>query len=886
MVVEVPAPKPFSVSTDPPTVGTRWKKWLEGFEIYLEAANISKDGQKRALLLHIGGEELKEIFDTLKVENNSLSSAINALNEYFLPLKNKFYERYLFRQCHQEPSESLDAYVTRLRKLVKNYEHADTKELLQQECIIDQIIEKGHSRELRKKLLQEKNLTLEKVQDIARALEAANMQSNVIENKKSETPQVSKVVSNNHNQKGGHKKYYERKEGQSQHRPHQQVQHKPSQHTQGRYMQNYGHTPYKPHYVGNTETNTGKPRGYNGGPGYRGYNGGSGYKGGACFRCGNKGHYGNEYEKCPASGKTCSNCNKKGHFPNRCNFPKSTKQVSAYPEHDVRSSYHENTEYRSPTQAHEFAFQINSLNQAGDKRVMVDVKINNIPITMQIDTAADVTLISEIDAQNIPNLVVKKCNTLLRDYNNENISIVGSAEVNVQYGQQRVQNLPIIIVKGNRQTLLGLNWIKWIKLDWHKIFEITEQDKGSEISLNGLLSQFPTAFEDKVGTVKNAKAKLILKPDAVPKFCTPRPVPYALKTAVEMEIQRLENEGAWEKVTYSEWATPLVPIMKENGRVRLCGDYKVTVNPNLQVAQHPLPNPKDMFAALAGCTVFSKLDLRQAFQQLEMDKQSQELCTVNTSLGLYRPKRLPYGVASSPAIWQQTMDKIFAGIPGVFCFIDDILVAGKNAKEHQDRLKLVLQRILENGIKIQRNKCVFQVSSVEYLGFFIDGKGVHKANEKVRTVQSAKVPENVKELQSFLGLVTFYGSFIQDLARIAHPLYQLLSKEVRWYWSRECQESFEKIKLAITSPTFLVHYQMDLPVKLICDASSIGIGAVLAHEMPDGTEKPIAFASRVLNKAEQNYSQIEKEGLALVYGVRKFHMYLYGRKKFKLVTDH
>jgi len=172
------------------------------------------------------------------------------------------------------------------------------------------------------------------------------------------------------------------------------------------------------------------------------------------------------------------------------------------------------------------------------------------------------------------------------------------------------------------------------------------------------------------------------------------------------------------------------------------------------------------------------------------------------------------------------------------------------------------------------------------LGFKIDCEGIHKTDEKVRAVNCAKVPESVKELQSFLGLVTFYGKFVKNLATIASPLYSLTAKEVPWNWSAKCQEAFDRIKAEITKETFLVHYNKDLPVKLVCDASQVGLGAVLAHVMEDGTERPIAFASRLLNKAEQRYSQIEKEGLALVYGVKKFHIYLYGRKTFTLVTDH
>ncbi|XP_064088507.1 uncharacterized protein K02A2.6-like [Macrobrachium nipponense] len=483
-------------------------------------------------------------------------------------------------------------------------------------------------------------------------------------------------------------------------------------------------------------------------------------------------------------------------------------------------------------------YQFIEASQESDaqERLMAQIEINGKLTPMQIDTAADVTIISERVAQTIPNLVIRPSDKVLKSYNGTNIKVVGSSQVKVQYKDQEID--------------------------------------------------YKEVFEDRVGTVKNAQAVLVLKENATPRFSAPRPVPYALKTAVETEIRRLESEGSWEKVDYSDWSTPLVPIVKENGQVRLCGDYKVTLNPQLQVAQHPLPNPKDMFATLSGCSVFSKIDLRQAFQQLSMDENSQKLCTVNTHLGLYRPKRLPYGVASSPAIWQQTMDKIFAGMSGVFIFIDDILVAGKNKKEHRERLCAVLKKLKEHNIKVNQSKCILEVDSVEYLGFIVNGKGIHKTQDKVNAVRSAKLPENVKELQSFLGLVTFYGSFIQNLATIAHPLYNLLNKDVKWNWTKECQNSFERIKAEVTSPTFLVHYQMDLPVKLVCDASNIGLGAVLAHVMPDGTEKPIAFASRVLNKAERNYSQIEKEALALVYGVKKFHMYLYGRKRFTLVTDH
>ena len=232
------------------------------------------------------------------------------------------------------------------------------------------------------------------------------------------------------------------------------------------------------------------------------------------------------------------------------------------------------------------------------------------------------------------------------------------------------------------------------------------------------------------------------------------------------------------------------------------------------------------------------------------------------------------------------MDKLFTGMPEIFCFVDDILIAGKDEAEHLVRLKAELKVIQENGLIIRKDKCRFAVNSVEYLGFRIDGNGIHMTQDKIAAIKNAKVPEKVDELKTFMGLVTFCNRFIQNLATIAQPLYALLKKDVKWDWTDKCQRSVADIKEEILSPRFLTHYSPSKPVKLIYDASSHGIAAVIAHVMPNGTERPIAFASRSLNQAERNYSQIEKEGLAIVYGIKKFHLYLYAKPRFTIFTDH
>ena len=177
-----------------------------------------------------------------------------------------------------------------------------------------------------------------------------------------------------------------------------------------------------------------------------------------------------------------------------------------------------------------------------------------------------------------------------------------------------------------------------------------------------------------------------MDPNTRPKFCKARPVPLALRAAVEQEIERLERDGVLEKVDFSEWATPIVAVPKKDGRVRLCGNYKVTVNPALDIDQYPLPCPEDLFATLTGGKHFTTLDLTHTYQQLLLDEASCKFVMINTHQGLYKYTQLPFSIASAPAIFQKTMDTILRGMPGVICYIDDILITGKTEKEHLDNL--------------------------------------------------------------------------------------------------------------------------------------------------------------------------------------------------------
>ena len=217
--------------------------------------------------------------------------------------------------------------------------------------------------------------------------------------------------------------------------------------------------------------------------------------------------------------------------------------------------------------------------------------------------------------------------------------------------------------------------------------------------------------------------------------------------------------------------------------------------------------------------------------------------------------------------------------------IDDILISGINEDDHLKNLEKVLKVLSDLGLTLNKEKCKFSQHEVEYLGFILDKNGIRTNKDKVKAISEAPAPTNITELQSFLGGINYYGKFIKNMAEITAPLYKLLRKEKQWNWTQAQQTSFENLKQTLIQAPILMTYNPDLPVKLACDASSYGVGAVLSHVLVDGSERPIAFASRTLNKHEINYSQLDKEGVAIIFGIKKFNQYLYGRH-FTLITDN
>ncbi|XP_062529124.1 uncharacterized protein LOC101739388 isoform X1 [Bombyx mori] len=581
-----------------------------------------------------------------------------------------------------------------------------------------------------------------------------------------------------------------------------------------------------------------------------------------CQVCGYRNH---DTSQCRFAKLKCKKCNVTGHLRRMC------KKIN-YLEANVVDDGDDDGE----------CFNIRSVK---GEAMTETVTISGVELKFEIDSGSAVTAISEQTYRKyFNNVPLSKTKKRLFSYTGNSIICIGVVQLQVSYANES-HLLYVCVIRDGGPPILGCDFISKFKLELLPIQYCKQVDENNII--NALQSRYPMVFSDKLGSFNKFKVKLHLKEDAKPVFIRARPLAFALKDKVDKEIDRLVAAGVLKQVDHARYASPIVPVLKRNGSVRICADYSTGVNKQLVVDQYPLPTITELFTRLYGGQQFSKLDLSSAYNQLVLDEESQELTCINTHRGVYKHTRLCFGLASSPAIFQRAIECVLAGVPGTLCLLDDILITGKNKTEHLLRLHQVLQRLQDAGLTLQREKCEFFKDDINYLGYVINKDGLHKSPEKIRAMTDAPVPTNVKQLQSFLGLINYYRSFVPNASAILKPLYELLKKGNKWYWGHEHEDAFNAIKKCLASDQVLAHFNHNATIILTVDASPSGLSAILSQIEPNGSERPVSFASRTLNAAEKRYSQIQKEATAIIFGVRRYHQYLYGRAvPFILRTDH
>ena len=413
---------------------------------------------------------------------------------------------------------------------------------------------------------------------------------------------------------------------------------------------------------------------------------------------------------------------------------------------------------------------------SGSKPIFLSVVINNCPITMEFDTGGSVSVISESTF----NSVLKDTGSIeptgicLCTYMGQELPVLGTTTINVRYGSQTT-SLPLVVVKGDGASLFGRNWLEHIKFNWSAIHSVSNTQ-----DIEDILKNYQQLFRKELGTLKGMEAQIHVPPKTQPRYFKPRPLPYSLKAKVEKELERLQETGVITPVQFSDWAAPIVPVVKSDGSIRICGDYSVTVNAVSRLDNYLLPRVEDLFTVMTGGNLFSKLDLTQAYQQLLLAEDSKKYTTINTTKGLFQYQRLPFGISSAPAIFQRSMDSLLQDLPGVVVYLDDVLVTGSNKDEHLRNLERVMNQLQSVGVSLKQSKCVFLAPSVEYLGHIIDKDGLHPE------------PRNLSELKSFLGLINYYSKFMSNPVMLLSPLYRLLQKDSKWLWTTEHSELFNQ----------------------------------------------------------------------------------------------
>ncbi|KAF2902106.1 hypothetical protein ILUMI_04094 [Ignelater luminosus] len=282
---------------------------------------------------------------------------------------------------------------------------------------------------------------------------------------------------------------------------------------------------------------------------------------------------------------------------------------------------------------------------------------------------------------------------------------------------------------------------------------------------------------------------------------------------------------------------------------------------------------------LQGSQMFSTLDAASGFWNIPLDETSSKLCTFATPFGRYRFLRMPFGIKVASEVFQDYFQNIF-DIPGVEIYIDDISIHAKNKAEHDKILKKVFQIAKQHNVKFNLKKCKFGLVEVKYLGHKLNSSGISMDKEKIKAIKNMPSPRCKKDIERFIGLVTFLGRFIENLSDKTYHLRKLLKQDVIFEWSDEQETAFTSLKdFLVTKPT-LKFFDPNKEITISVDASQNGLGAALLQD-----NKPCAFASRSMTDTQQRYAQIEKELLAIYFGVTKFYQYVYGRK-FTVETDH
>ena len=818
---------PFDIAGPAHAVAVRWRKWKRSFEYFISARGITDKGRKRCTLLHMAGLAVQDVFDTLTEvtdpDDDEFERAVKTLDGRFEYVANHRYERFVFRNMTVASGESYDQFVSRLRMQAAHCKFSDTEDVL---C--DQLLLCVRDSKLRKDLLEEKELKLEKALELARRHEET---THTLREMSSAVPSPLPTP------------FPAEDIAAIRERPGQQDCRNSS--TRDRDTSHPSSSPA-----------SGKSAS------------------GKCGNCGRSGHSASA-PSCPARGKACNRCARTGHFGAVCRSGPSQERAQASRRTANQILYDSGSD-------EEYAFAAGtsySLSQTVQPIVLGDT-----PSQCLVDSGASCNLIgqSELLALVREGLRVSVRNSRKRvvAYGNAPLDVVGEFVVETTVNHTTLPTL-FVVIKGSGQLLLG----RPSSLAFGALLlpQQVNSAQSPDPFRSDLEQKYSRVFTG-IGRLTDYEARIHVDESVRPVPQRPRRIAFALERKVKAQIQELLDADLIEEVQGpTTWVSPVVVRPKANGDVRICVDMR-RANEAVIRQRYPMPTVDEVLEKVNGATCFSKIDLRMGFHQVMLEENSRDITTFAVDSGIYRFKRLMFGISSAPELYQHIIQQVICGCPGAMNIADDIIVFGATAEEHDRNLHLLLQRLQDRGLTVNPRKCSFRRSEISFFGFTLSDTGVQAATDKIDAVVSAPAPSNASQTRSFLGLVGFSARFIPNLSTIAEPLRRVTHTGVTFVWAKEQQEAFQEIKSLLTSAPALAYYSTSAPTEVIADASPVGLGAVLV-QVQDGVRRAVGFVSRTLSPVERRYSQTEREALGLVWACERFRQFLFGRH-FTLVTDH
>lgn len=581
-----------------------------------------------------------------------------------------------------------------------------------------------------------------------------------------------------------------------------------------------------------------------------------------CKFCGYSWHK-DGLQSCPARNSTCRSCHKSGHYEKVC---LSKKKNRFNHQHEIKS-----------------VCVVSTPNKQSSNKPVVHMFINNVATEFMADSGSAVNIInkSTFNKLNINNQQLQSTEPIYAFGTEAPINILGKFKVTLFFKGNCIED-EVHVFDGEAQQLLSFEASK--KLNVMKVsYQITN---GISINMNFIEQNFPNIVKG-VGILKNHEVHLHVDKNVKPIAQRHRRIPMHLRENVESEINRLLQENIIEKVDGpTPWISPVVLVpkpSKPNG-IRLCVDMRAA-NTAIIRERHITPTIDDICFLLNGASCFSKIDLRDGYHQLELDKDSRSITTFSTHIGLFQYKRLSFGICSASEIFQNTIYEILMNIPGTVNISDDILVFGRDKKEHDKALLNVLSKLQEHNLTINTNKCEFNKTSITYFGFVFSKNGVSPDPNKVQIFNEMSSPKNVSETRSLIGMLNYLQKFLPNLATHNKLLRELTLAKSNFTWTDAHEAVFKELKQMLLNARALAYFDIKKNTHLHVDAGPVGLGAILSQtSSSDQHVNIVSFASRALTEVEQRYSQIEKEMLAISWGMQHFHTFLYGTE-FTLHTD-